>query len=71
MTNALWSNKIQKNAGEFQLDVLELHNFLIDIIFIDVDSVVFQQVIGIPMGTDCAHLIADLFLISFEFSLMN
>ena len=70
MTNAHWSNKT-KNAGEFQLDVpefQEIFNFLIDNIFIDISSVVFQQVIGIPMGTVCAPLVADLFLFSFEFS---
>ena len=41
--------------------VIELFNFLI---YIHVGSVVFQQAIGIPMGTDCAPLIADL---EFEF----
>ena len=46
-----------KNTSEYQLDVhefIEVFNFLIDNIFIEVGSVVFQQVIGIPMGTDCA-----------------
>ena len=42
--------------------VIELFNFLIDNIYIHVGSVVFQQAIGILMGTDCAPLIADLFL---------
>ena len=32
---------------------------------------VFKQAIGIPMGTDCAPLIADLFLFSFEFDFMR
>ena len=32
---------------------------------------VFKQAIGIPMGTDCAPLIADLFLFSFEFEFMK
>jgi hypothetical protein len=27
---------------------------------------VFQQSVGIPMGTNCAHLLADLFLYSYE-----
>jgi hypothetical protein len=26
----------------------------------------FQQVVGIPMGTNCAPLLADLFLYSYE-----
>ena len=39
--------------------VIRLFNFLID--NVQVGSSVFQQSIGIPMGTDCAPLIADLF----------
>ena len=30
-------------------------------------SEAYQQTIGIPMGTDCAPLVADLFLFSYEF----
>jgi hypothetical protein len=29
-------------------------------------GILFQQVIGIPMGTNCATLLADLFLYSYE-----
>ena len=36
--------------------------FLIDNIFVECGGVIFQQVIGIPMGTNCAPLLADLFL---------
>jgi hypothetical protein len=32
---------------------------------------VFRQVIGIPMGTDCAPFLANLFLFSYEFQWMN
>ena len=45
-------------------------NFLVDNIFIEVGTKIFQQVIG-PMGTDCAPLVADLFLFSFEFEFMK
>ena len=47
--------------------VIDLFNYLINNIYIQVGSVVFKQAIGITMGTDCAPLIADLFLFSFEF----
>ena len=40
--------------------------FLIDNIFVESGGVIFQQVIGIPMGTNCAPLLADLFLYSYE-----
>ena len=41
-------------------------NFLIDNIFVEFGGIVFQQIIGIPMGTNCAPLLADLFLYSYE-----
>ena len=40
--------------------------FLIDNIFVQFGWRLFWQVIGIPMGTNCTALLADLFLYSFE-----
>jgi hypothetical protein len=40
--------------------------FVIDNIFISFGGTLFQQVVGIPMGTNCAPLLADLFLYSYE-----
>ena len=40
--------------------------FLIDNIFVMFGGRVFQQTVGIPMGTNCAPLFADLFLYSYE-----
>jgi hypothetical protein len=40
--------------------------FLIDSIFVSFGGTFFQQVVGIPMGTNCAPLLADLFLYSYE-----
>ena len=40
--------------------------YLIDNIFVEFGGRVFQQTIGIPMGTNCAPLLADLFLYSYE-----
>ena len=40
--------------------------FLIDNIYVSIGGTLFQQVVGIPMGTNCAPLIADLFLYSYE-----
>ena len=45
--------------------------YLIDNIYIQVGAVVFKQSVGIPMGADCAPLIADLFHFSFEFDFMK
>jgi hypothetical protein len=38
--------------------------FLIDNIFVSFGGTLFQQVVGISMGTNCAPLLADLFLYS-------
>ena len=40
--------------------------FLVDNIFVVFAGKVFQQIIGIPMRTNCAPLLADIFLYSYE-----
>ena len=40
--------------------------FLIDNIFVIFGGCVFQQTVGIPMGTNCAPLLADLFLYLYQ-----
>ena len=40
--------------------------FLLDNIFINFNNCIYRQKIGIPMGTNCAPLIADLFLFCYE-----
>ena len=44
----------------------KMTEFLIDNIFVQFGGCLFRQVIGIPMGTNCASLLADLFLYSYE-----
>ena len=46
--------------------IIAMLNFLIDNIFVVFGGSIFQQTIGIPMGTNCAPLLADLFLYSYE-----
>ena len=41
-------------------------DFLIDNIFVEFGGRIFQQTIGIPVGTNCAPLLADVFLYSYE-----
>ena len=45
--------------------------FLIDNKFVIFGGRVFQQTVGIPMGTNCAPLLADLFLYSYEVDFMQ
>ena len=47
-------------------DVIKMLEYLIDNIFVEFGGRIFQQTISIPMGTNCALLLADLFLYSYE-----
>ena len=47
-------------------NICKTTEFLIDNIFVQFGGRLFCQVIGIPMGTNCAPLLADLFLYSYE-----
>ncbi|KAK3083765.1 hypothetical protein FSP39_002807 [Pinctada imbricata] len=49
-----------------ETDIIQMLNFLIDNIFVVFGGKVFQQIVGIPMGTNCAPLLADIFLYSYE-----
>ena len=54
--NKLWSCQKMCDA---------LH-YLLDNIFIRFGSKLYRQIVGIPMGTNCAPLVADLFLFCYE-----
>jgi hypothetical protein len=45
--------------------------YLIDNVYVSVGNKVFRQCIGIPMGTDCAPLLANLYLFHYEYSFMK
>jgi hypothetical protein len=49
-----------------KVEIKNMLEFLIDIIYVVVGGHVFQQYVGIIMGTSCAPLLADLFLYSYE-----
>ena len=40
--------------------------FLLENIFIQFGSKLYRQIVGFPMGTNCAPLVADLFLFCYE-----
>jgi hypothetical protein len=46
--------------------MISMLEFLIDNIFVSFGRTLFQHVVGIPMGTNCAPFLADLFLCSYE-----
>ena len=41
-------------------------HYLLDNIFIRFGSKLYRQIVGIPMGTNCAPLVADLFLFCYD-----
>ena len=43
---------------------------MLDNIFIRFGIKLYRQVVGIPLGTNCAPLVADLFLFSYERDIM-
>ena len=47
-------------------NICQMIEFLIDSIFVQFGRCLFHQVIGIPIRTNCAPLLADLFLYSYE-----
>ena len=67
-SEARWTNKPRKSTLAFDCkDVINLLTWLINNIYVTFGDKCFQQVIGIPMGTDCAPFMANLFLFAYEF----
>ena len=47
-------------------DIIKMLEFLVDNILVFFAGKVSQQIVGIPMGTNCAPLLTDIFLYSYE-----
>ena len=47
-------------------DICKMTEFLVDNTYVRFRGQIFQQMVGILMGTNCAPLLADLFLYFFE-----
>ena len=47
-------------------DIINMLEFLVDNMFVVFGGKDFQQEVGIPMGTNCAPLLVDIFLYSYE-----
>ena len=45
--------------------------YLLDNIYIRFGTRLYRQIVGIPMGTNCALLVADLFLFCYERDFMT
>ena len=64
---SLWSACVSVDNSK----LVEWTNYLIDNVYIKVGSKVYRQTVGIPMGTDCAPQLANLFLFHYEYSYMK
>ena len=47
-------------------DICKMIEFLVDNIYVRFGRQLFRQMVGLPRGTNCAPLLADLFLYSYE-----
>ena len=63
---ASWSDKTRLKWSLECNDIIELFSFLINNIYVKFRGVIYRQIIGIPMGCDCAPQVADLFLYWYE-----
>ena len=52
-------------------NVCEALIYLLDNIYIRFGTKLYRQMVGIPMGTNCAPLVADLFLFCYERDFMT
>ena len=65
--NAFFTSEKPKNYHAWSCqNVCDALTFLLDNIFIRFGTKLCRQVVGIPMGTNCAPLVADLFLFCYE-----
>ena len=62
----LIQKKLKKYHALSCQNVCDALTFLLDNIFIRFGTKLYRQVVGIPMGTNCAPLVADLFLFCYE-----
>ena len=71
---AHWSDSPSMAASSRSITedkLVELVEYLVDNIYINVGNRVFRQRVGTPMGTDCAPLLANLFLFYYEYRYMK
>ena len=71
LSKSFFSNETQKGYINWtDAETITALNYLLDNIYIRFGKQIYRQIIGIPMGTNCAPLIADLFLYCYESQFM-
>ena len=56
-------NEINSPNTYSETDIIQMVEFLIDNIYVEFGGHVYQQTVGIPMGTNCAPLVTHCSLI--------
>ena len=65
--NAFFTSDAVRNYNLWSCQkVFEALTILLDNIYIRFGSKLYRQIVGVPMGTNCARLVADLFLFCYE-----
>ena len=71
---AFWTDVPSRAASKHNITeekLTKLVEYLIDNIYVSIGNRVYRQCVGIPMGTDCALLLANLFLFYYEYRYMK
>ena len=72
--NAYWSDIPSRAFSKRSITedkLVEYVEYLVDNIYVSIGNRVYRQCVGIPMGTDCAPLLANLFLFYYEYKYMK
>ena len=67
----VWSDVPSARQSLTEDKLITYVEYLIDNVYVNVGNKVYRQCVGIPMGTDCAPLLANLFLFFYEYTYMK
>ena len=70
-TSTYTDHRLYKLWSCQNVHVCDAFLFLLDNIYIRFSTKLYRQIVGIPMGTTCAPLVADLFLFCYERDFMT
>ena len=68
---AFWTNQdIKRHKCVSAIDLKSYIDYMVDHIYVTLGSTLHRQVVGISMGISCAPLLANLFLMNYEYKFM-
>ena len=71
---AYWSDVPSQASSKHSMTeetLIKYVEYLVENIYVSIGNKVYRQCVGIPMGTDCAPLLANLFLFYYEYKYMK